>query len=113
MPDTRPLRLCDVCFELDDHPRHVQAMPPGEGVVPTEEQLNSIEGAPASAIAQMLNPNTIIRHLNCCAAQGCAICQATEELTKGARGQELIDAIAGGALDGFDPDSVTAGASNG
>lgn len=59
----RPQRFCDVCKQVDDHPRHVN--PPN---------------APGST-----------RHLDCCAEAGCEVCQATEEEYGRRRGQELID----------------------
>lgn len=89
----RPLRLCDVCGQLDDHPRHVQGLPPGStDGTPTKEFLDSLApGAPVSAIAELLNPLTIVRHMDCCAAQGCEICAATEQEYGARRGQALID----------------------
>lgn len=62
----RPLRQCDVCRGIDDHPRHVQQ---------TGGQLR-------------------IRHMDCCAAQGCEVCKTTEADNAGRRGQELIDHLA-------------------
>ena len=60
----RPMRPCDVCGQIDDHPRHVQRT----------------------------SPTTLqIRHLDCCAAAGCETCVETEAATEGRRGQELID----------------------
>lgn len=73
-PLERPQRPCDVCHQTDDHPRHVQ---PRRGQEP------------------------LIRHMDCCAAQGCETCQATETATRGARGPDLLAAIQGGALDGI------------
>lgn len=69
---SRPLRVCDVCNQADDHPRHVQPIRGG---------------------------TNLVRHLDCCAAKGCGICQATEAVTAGARGDKLLKAIQGGALD--------------
>lgn len=89
----RPLRLCDACGGLDDHPRHVQGLPSGstEGT-PTKEFLDSLApGAPVSAIAELMNPQTIVRHMDCCAAAGCEICAGTEQEYGARRGQELID----------------------
>ena len=75
MADERPVRGCDVCGQTDDHPRHVIGHPDHGGTV---------------------------RHMDCCAASGCAVCQATEQRTAGARGGDLLAAIQGGALDGLD-----------
>lgn len=77
MPETdgRPRRFCDVCTQVDDHPRHVQSQ---KG------------GAP------------LVRHLDCCAAQGCEVCQTTEAVTGGARGKKLLEKIQSGALDGLE-----------
>jgi hypothetical protein len=86
-----PLRYCDVCFKIDEAPRHVV-----DGVrdnVPTEDQLASLPPGPPSAGAQLMNPNTRVRHIDCCAAQGCEVCQATEALTGGARDDDLLIAL--------------------
>lgn len=61
----RPVRFCDVCKQADDHPRHV---------------LQAVAGGTATT-----------RHMDCCAAEGCEICQQTEKDNKGLRGQKLID----------------------
>jgi hypothetical protein len=95
----RPLRLCDVCGQLDDHPRHVQSAR-GTAALPSREFLESLgTDVPATAIAQLMNPNTTVRHLDCCAAEGCPVCTRTEGITKGARGSKLLKAIQSGALD--------------
>lgn len=65
----RPLRVCDVCNQADDHPRHVQPRKPVDGVMQWP----------------------LVRHMDCCAAQGCEICAATEKDYGGKRGQDLID----------------------
>lgn len=98
----RPLRLCDVCGGLDDHPRHVQSIAKSEpDALPSPEFLDSLgTNVPASAIALLMNPRTRIRHHDCCAANGCVVCTRTEALNGGARGDELLAAIQGGSLDG-------------
>lgn len=99
MTDARPLRYCDICGELDDHPRHVVAVPAGTpGAVPSPEFLDALPPGPVAAVAQLIAPTTVIRHLNCCADAGCQVCAITEEATAGVRGQQLTDAILDGAL---------------
>ncbi len=61
----RQLRVCDVCNQADDHPRHVQR---------SEDERR-----------------VLTRHMDCCAAAGCDICAATEVEYGQRRGQELID----------------------
>lgn len=61
---SRPQRSCDVCEQTDDHPRHVIGTPERGGTV---------------------------RHMDCCAAEGCDICATSEAENEGRRGQELID----------------------
>ncbi len=69
----RPERSCDVCGQVDDHPRHVQ----------------------------QLRGRAVARHLDCCAVQGCDVCAATEKVTKGKRGSELLAVIQAGATEGI------------
>lgn len=108
----RPLRFCDVCGGLDDHPRHVLA-DVGNGSKPSEEFLAGLPDAPASAGALLLDPNTTIRHMDCCAAAGCQVCQATEEAHGGARGAELIASLESGVGRDLDVTDLTVGGTNG
>lgn len=67
------LRLCDVCGLQDDHPRHVRSVPPDfPGAVPTTQFLRSLAaGADPVAVAELLDPSTVVRHMDCCANNGC------------------------------------------
>lgn len=111
MTDTAPrlTRLCDVCGQLDDDPRHVQGVQAGfAGAVPTDEFIDSLpDSTPPRAVAELMDPGTVIRHQDCCAAQGCAICQATEQAHGGKRGDALLKSIHAGhanALSGSKPE---------
>lgn len=88
MPDRR-LDFCDVCLQLDDHPKHrttcLKARD-GRPEIPTIP-----EGAPVDAVARLLEPQVSIRHIDCCAAQGCETCSASEAATGGRRGPELVE----------------------
>lgn len=105
----RPLRLCSACGGLDDHPRHVILVKEGTPeATPTKEFLETLQdGVPATALAELLKGTVVVRHLDCCAAAGCTVCQETEEITGGARGQELIELVdpaRQGALADHDPE---------
>lgn len=77
MPETqtRPMRLCDACGQVDDHPRHVIAHAPGDGVTTTDVASAAIAAASdadrPAIIAQARDTSTIMRHMDCCRAAGC------------------------------------------
>lgn len=92
--EARPLRFCDVCGGLDDHPRHVI-----DGVgngKPDRTVLASFDltGASPEAIEQLFEPTVRVRHIDCCAEQGCPVCAASEKVTKGKRGDALTEQLA-------------------
>ena len=61
----RPMRVCDICMQVDDHPRHVIALDDG---------------------------GTLMRHMDCCREAGC-FDGSCNEVTAGAenlRGDELL-----------------------
>lgn len=99
--DDRPLRLCDVCGQLDDHPHHQRYIRDG-GTVPTPEFLAALGDVPATAVAELMNPHTTDRHHDCCASQGCDVCAAVVAATKGATGAKLLKQIQSGVLDKLD-----------
>ena len=99
-PDARPKRLCETCLKLDDYPRHILATAAGESGVLTAEQLDSLPAnTPPAAVAQAMDPTTTIRHIECCADQGCALCRETLDAAGDARGAKLLGAIQRGVAD--------------
>lgn len=97
----RVQRLCDVCGQLDDHPRHVTAVGPDTpGAVPDNTFLSSLpDGTPALAIAELLDPTTVVRHMDCCAAAGCGVCSnVIAAAPKGATGDKLTQHLTSGAV---------------
>jgi len=82
MDDTsRPLRVCDLCGQVDRDPRHTIAGTDPEAAVvaaPTEDVINGVlEAAPAEdrtrLLRDLMDPKSSDRHLDCCAAAGCPI----------------------------------------
>lgn len=74
MPDERPQRGCDVCRQVDDHPRHVLGVPPGyPGAEPTADVIDALvaAGLDGRGLREQLDPTTVVRHLDCCASSGC------------------------------------------
>lgn len=85
MADTRLKRLCDVCGKLDDEPRHVTSVAPNTvGTVPDNAFLDALpDGIPARAIAELMDASTLVRHIQCCADNGCASCRDVLAATSG------------------------------
>lgn len=96
----RVQRLCDVCGQLDSDPRHVTAVGPDTpGTVPDNAFLSALpDGVPALAIAELLDPTTVVRHMDCCAAQGCGVCgNVLAGAPQGATGDKLTKHLTSGA----------------
>lgn len=73
--EERPLRGCESCGVVDDHPRVVHPMPADSTAgVPTDEVLDRIldDGRlSAAAIRMLMDPVTVVRHHDCCVQAGC------------------------------------------
>lgn len=94
----RPLRVCDLCGGVDDHPRHsFVGQVPGQAIVPapTDEIINRVlEAASPQDRARLLRDlndvTTTDRHRDCCAAAGCPDAgdplNGCDVLTAGAKG---------------------------
>lgn len=70
----RPVRGCDICAQVDNHPRHVMGVPADfPGAVPSDDVLDRLEqaGIPGRALREQLDPLTVVRHFDCCAQVGC------------------------------------------
>jgi len=100
MADERLKRPCDVCLEVDDHPRHVHGLAPDDpnAVAPNDTDFELVVGQPgvsAASLQQFLDPLTQIRHLDCCADKGCptGTCGPQLEAADHAHGDELLAAI--------------------
>lgn len=98
MADERPLRGCDRCGAVDDHPRVIHVVPPDfPGAVPSDEMIDklSANGIGGAALRMILDPLTIIRHHDCCAQAGCpdGICRTVLEGAEGKTGNDLLKHI--------------------
>lgn len=102
-PSERFERLCDVCGGLDTDPRHVQSAAPGTpDTVPNGEFIREAirTGASDGAIDELMDPSTVVRHMDCCASKGCDLCTEVGTRSKNVKGKDLVDfLVAGGADD--------------
>lgn len=102
MSDTerRPLRVCDACGGIDDHPRHsfvsgpeqpFPADPAWIDAVVASEEMSGEEKR--DALAVLHDETWQMRHMACCAAAGCPTgdCNGLPDL----EGDELLAHIQG------------------
>lgn len=73
----RPLRVCDLCGQVDDHPRHVIAGPTLEMFPRVSDDIvdKVLTSAPETdrgrLLRDLLDTGSSDRHLQCCRAAGC------------------------------------------
>ena len=98
-PD-RPLRICDVCGGVDDHPRHALAAARGEIPVNQANLAKVMDDTALSTedrariIADIVDTTTQLRHMECCARVGCpdGTCNT---IPAGLSGTALLEHITG------------------
>lgn len=99
--DSRPLRVCDLCGGVDDHPRHSFGGPMRDAFrqAPDEIVDKVLEAAPADQRARLLrelmDTSSLDLHKDCCRDAGCPTGTCNEELDEVGelRGAELRDAL--------------------
>lgn len=94
------LRICDVCGQVDDHPRHVIGFEP-DTIQPNTEmavkvsERDDLEYEDKLRIVQdILDTTLMLRHMDCCRSVGCPTgdCNSVPDL----KGDELRTHIVGG-----------------
>lgn len=91
----RPLRICEVCKEIDDHPRHVVGVQPGtvpvdyDLIVTVSARTDLTEDEKRNIVAYLVDTSTDIRHMHCCSMAGCpdGTCDAHDN---GLMGSDLL-----------------------
>jgi hypothetical protein len=90
-PLDRQMRICDVCGQVDNHPRH-EFMAPGAFPV-NQANLTKVMGlsglsdaTKAKIVADIVDTGTQQRHFDCCSTVGCpdGTCNAHSNDLKGA-----------------------------
>jgi hypothetical protein len=76
-PVDRPMRICDVCGQVDNHPRHTLTASLGEIPV-NQANLARVLGmtdltdeVKAAIVADIVDTTTQLRHFDCCTNVGC------------------------------------------
>src|ERR1044072_811415 len=101
MTDERPVRMCDECGGVDDHPRHVYATVVGDSVTDPEvadKALKNAGDASAAILAQIMDTSTVVRHMDCCREAGCpdGTCDQVTAGAEDSRGYDLVKHLTGG-----------------
>lgn len=106
----RPLRICDVCYGIDDHPRHqvhhpVGAVPVDQGLVTAILSREDLDpDVRAALVADAVDTTTQLRHMDCCRTAGCydGSCHAIAETgATELRGADLVAHLESGKVDHF------------
>lgn len=94
----RPLRICDECGQVDDHPRHLVGFAPDTLPVNQEHITNVLamdlpDDVKAKIVVDIADTSTQYRHMDCCRAAGCPTgeCNALPDL----KGEALLAHITG------------------
>lgn len=103
--EDRPLRVCDLCGGVDDHPRHV--LSGGEAFVkPGDDILAAVLAvAPTNErgrlVNELLDTSSSDRHMDCCRAAGCPTgdCGMQTAGAERLRGADLLEHLMGKAAD--------------
>lgn len=100
----RPVRMCDACGGVDDHPRHVHGTAVGESnttpdiVAKALDNVGSLgndldrASARLAVLGHVQDSSTQMKHLDCCAADGCpdGTCQLTVQGADGKTGDAML-----------------------
>jgi hypothetical protein len=97
----RPLRVCDVCGGVDDHPRHTIAGEKGTAGPPLRSSVAAVMGnesltteQKAAALEDLYDTSSQLRHMDCCRKVGCpsGTCDHVAELggVDGVTGADLL-----------------------
>ena len=96
----RPVRICDVCGGVDDHPRHTIAYPVGQAPAPDPEVFKKIVAnlgdrigtdVGAACIQDFYDTTVQLRHMDCCREVGCydGTCNVVTTGAEDLRGPDL------------------------
>lgn len=94
--ETRPMRMCDSCGQVDDHPRHVFALAEGQGNTDPSIAAKAVRAAGEENIeailAQVQDSATIQKHMDCCRTDGCpdGSCNVVTAGAEDKKGDDLV-----------------------
>lgn len=94
----RPLRVCDLCGAVDDHPRHVVAGNIRGTFAPSDGALERVmaeapDGERNRLVRELMDTTSSDRHLDCCRDNGCpdGSCGVMTEGAGAKTGKAMLD----------------------
>lgn len=96
----RPLRVCDLCGGVDDHPRHVitgQEMDQPSKDIVDRVLANAPETERTRLVMELLDTSASDRHMDCCRAAGCpdGTCNTQTSGAEQLHGADLLEHLEG------------------
>lgn len=97
----RPLRVCDVCGQVDDHPRHVFGAYGAEFDLPDAALIQAVakrtdlpDDVVNEAIRSLMDTTELCAHFDCCAQSGrCDGSCAAQIAAAGGNGAQLVQHV--------------------
>ncbi len=103
-------RICMSCGKVDGAPRHIHGTASGDAPTAPEIAARALQAATdsnrESILGQIMDTSTVIKHLDCCASDGCpdGSCDALVAAADGAKGSKLREFLTSGAADAVGSD---------
>ena len=94
--EKRPVRICESCGEVDDHPRHVYAQAAGAAPTPSAVAEKALRNARkedwATILDQVRDDSVAYKHMDCCASDGCpdGSCNLVRRGAEDKKGNDLV-----------------------
>lgn len=114
MTEKRPQRICDVCSQIDDHPRHVHVevgIPVNQASIKALAESGLTGDEYDTILADILDTTTQQRHMDCCRSVGCpdGTCDAIGKTgAQDLRGSALLKHLTSGKVDAIGSDLTAA-----
>lgn len=108
--ENRPVRVCDICGGVDDHPRHVIGLGPNDPAPAVDQAViakvignpDLSDEAKTAIVADLADTSLQLRHMDCCRDLGCpdGTCELIAETgARDLRGSKLHKHLTSGKVD--------------
>lgn len=93
--EDRPVRGCELCGQVDDHPRVVHPFLVNQDVATDKRDLLIENGLRGNLLDEVLDPTSRVAHHDCCSQAGCptGVCDQVVAENGGKTGAALLKSI--------------------